>query len=302
MACRVMHCPLMTCIAVVAMQDVVCASSTAGAELVAFVGKGDGSFAPGVASSGLPVQAFVIASGSFNPVYMGGQGQVAGYSVAADGVATLINSQSTQESIIAIILDASEDWLLSASFGNSIESHGINQATGVIGPRVHFVSATTSGMGPGGLVMAPDNSRLVAASPAAGRVALFDFNSTTGVMSSSVQDFPAGALPRGVVVFASAVGNADFRFTYAVPGAGGNTLTLLLGDGAGPKLSYFTFFFGDGREVPCYRPSAIAAADLDSDGDMDLVVGCQGDSGDEQHHLFVLLNRGGLITFSISQL
>jgi hypothetical protein len=291
--------------AVMSMQDVMCSSSAYGGVLLAFIGNGDGSFTFGgtsVYSRGLAPQPSLIASHNFTRVYAAaGGGQVVGYSVAsADGAATLIDGWGTLGDTGVMTFDASGDWLLLAASGTVIETHRVDQATGVIGPVEHAVYANTrNGVAASSLAMSQDNTNLVIVSPRTNTLISFSFSTASGDLSNR-QDFPTdGILPQGVIV--AELGIPGFDTGYIVTNAGSNTLSVFSGSPGGPLGLGSTIPLGDGAAVFCSGPSPIAAADLDSDGDVDLVVGCQGEAGDEQHHLIVLLNDG-TANFSVFQL
>jgi Lactonase, 7-bladed beta-propeller/FG-GAP repeat len=281
----------------VTSQDVVATAPSAykgGSAFEVFFGNSDGSFAPGVTSTGLPSQSpLVAAAHNAKRVYVAGQNSVASFSLAPNGAATLINSVAVASGnfIAYLAVDASGDWLLASDLGAAvIRTHRINQTTGSLGPVEQSLNV---GSGPGGLAMNPDNLHLVAAKPYAPALGVFSFNPTTGEVASTTE-FAAtqGGLPLVAVIADFDI--PGFPFGYVVSEYNSNTLTIFAGDATGPTVKHSTIAAGAGSPFNCANPYSMAASDLNGDGKVDLVVGCVG-YGNKDHPVVVLMNNGGAV-------
>jgi hypothetical protein len=285
---------------VVDPQDLVASAPEAGVEFTAFLGNGDGSFAPGVTSTGLPSQGPLIAARNAKRVYVAGPYTVASFSLAPTGAATLINSVTTAGSgntnpndIPFLVIDASGDWLLAAADDAAvIRTYKINQTAGSIGPVQQTLD---DGSNYGEPAMCPDNLHLVAPRSYDGdALGVFSFNPATGQVAPTTE-LAATPFGRPFFVVVADFDIPGFPFGYVVSEDETNSLTIFAGNATGPFVKHSTIAAGEGSTTfSCDRPLSMAASDLDGNGKTDLVVSCLG-SETQDHPVVVLMNNGGAV-------
>jgi DNA-binding beta-propeller fold protein YncE len=274
------------------MQDLVASSSTPGAEFTTFRGDGAGGFAPGVVSSGLSGQSAMVAAGDFDRkyVYAGGVGQMCGYFLAADGTAKQVDtspvSTTTSDTINSMVVDATGAWLLASMRSGVIDARKVGES--MPGSIDAVGTRSTAGFGAVDLAFTPDGDNVVVLLDSSNEVQGLAFDRATGggLTPSAGKTFTVGPGPEHVVV-------ADFGipgspFGYAVTNVAG-TLTLLSGTASGPTAIYKTIAAAD--LTGCSALVPIAASDLDNDGDVDIIVGCNRSTASGQR-VVILLNDG----------
>lgn len=274
-------------------------------DIMTFLGDGVGGFSSAVVTPRSFDQSIsygpVAAGRNVSRVYVGGHNELAGYKVATDGTLTLINAVDNTSLGITdnVLIDGTGHWLFSSA-NPLVFVHPIDPVDGTLALAVSSRSITSRGNGVRSFALSPDNRNLVnvlqytSSATSTGQIEVYSFDPATGNLGqNALRTLPTGNLPNFIAV--ANFGIPGNPVGYAVTNGGDDTLSLFAGDATGPLVAYKTI-----PVVAGCHPRCIAAADMDNDGDVDIVVGCAGINANDASDVLILLNNG-TADFTISK-